>query len=208
MSHTQSCHLLVADLWVVRGGRTVLRDVSLRLDAGRLGEVTGSNGVGKSTLLRVIAGFLPPASGCASWNEWGAKDPAPLAERVHYVGHLDGLKSALTARENLQFGLTLSGQARLTPREALDRVELAHVVDLPVGYLSAGQRRRVALARLLVADRPLWLLDEPLTALDRAARVMLMGIVADHLGRGGLVLAATHEPLGLPGTLELRLEAQ
>jgi heme exporter protein A len=118
------------------------------------------------------------------------------------------LKSALTARENLQFGLTLSGQARLPPREALDRVELAHVVDLPVGYLSAGQRRRVALARLLVADRPLWLLDEPLTALDRAARVMLMGIVADHLGRGGLVLAATHEPLGLPGTRELRLEAQ
>ncbi len=89
----------------MRGGRTVLRGVSLRLDAGQLGEVTGSNGVGKSTLLRVIAGFLPPASGCASWNEWGAKDPAPLAERVHYVGHLDGLKSALTARENLQFGL-------------------------------------------------------------------------------------------------------
>ena len=79
----------------MRGGRTVLRDVSLRLDAGQLGEVTGSNGVGKSTLLRVIAGFLPPASGCASWNECGAKDPAPLAERVHYVGHLDGLKSAL-----------------------------------------------------------------------------------------------------------------
>lgn len=100
----------------MRGGRTVLRGVSLRLDAGQLGEVTGSNGVGKSTLLRVIAGFLPPASGCASWNEWGAKDPAPLAERVHYVGHLDGLKSALTARENLQFGLTLSGQARLPPR--------------------------------------------------------------------------------------------
>ena len=81
MSRTQS-HLLVADLWVMRAGRTVLRDVSLRLDAGQLGEVTGSNGVGKSTLLRVIAGFLPPASGCASWNEWGAKDPAPLAERV------------------------------------------------------------------------------------------------------------------------------
>src|SRR6185312_6099387 len=149
MDITQRCHLLIEDLCVARGERVVFGGVSLRLGSGEIAEVTGANGVGKSTLLRAIAGFLPMGSGRMLWVESEGMDSAPLAERLHYVGHLDGLKSALTARENLQFGLTLSGQARLPPREALDRVELAHVVDLPVGYLSAGQRRRVALARLL-----------------------------------------------------------
>ena len=204
----RSSRLLIEDLSVARGLRMVFGGVSLRLGAGEIAEVTGPNGVGKSTLLRAIAGFLPLASGCMSWEEPGADVSPPLAERLHYVGHLDGLKSALTARENLQVGLTISGQGRLTPPEALDRVELAHVLDLPVGYLSAGQRRRVALAQLLVADRPLWLLDEPLTALDRHARALLKAIIGDHLGTGGLMLTATHEPLGLPGTLEVRLETR
>lgn len=207
MDITQRCHLLIEDLSVARGERVVFGGVSLRLGSGEIAEVTGPNGVGKSTLLRAIAGFLPLGSGRMSWVESEATDSA-LAERLHYVGHLDGLKSALTARENLEIGLGIWGRGRLTPLEALDRMELAHVLDLPVGYLSAGQRRRVALARLLIADRPLWLLDEPLTALDRHARALLKAIVADHLGSGGLMLAATHEPLGLPGTIQVRLGAR
>ncbi|OSJ09340.1 heme ABC exporter ATP-binding protein CcmA [Bradyrhizobium canariense] len=208
MDITQRCHLVIEDLSVARGERVVLGGVYLQLGSSQLAEVTGPNGVGKSTLLRAIAGFLPLRSGRMSLVESEAMDSAPLAERLHYVGHLDGLKSALTARENLEIGLGILGRGRLTPLDALERLELAHVLDLPVGYLSAGQRRRVALARLLVADRPLWLLDEPLTALDRHARALLKTIVVDHLGRGGLMLAATHEPLGLPGTIQVRLGAR
>jgi heme exporter protein A len=205
MDKIQRSHLLIEDLSVARGERILLGGVSLRLGSGQIAEVTGPNGVGKSTLLRAIAGFFPLRSGRMSWVESEAADSAPLAERLHYVGHLDGLKSALTARENLDIGLGFLGRDRRTPLHALDRVELAHVLDLPVGYLSAGQRRRVALARLLIVDRPLWLLDEPVTALDGRARALLKAIVASHLGGGGLALAATHEPLGLPGTIQVRL---
>jgi heme exporter protein A len=208
MDITQRCQLLIEDLSVARGERVVFGGVSLRLGSGEIAEVTGPNGVGKSTLLRAIAGFLPLRSGRMSWAESEATDSAPLAERLHYVGHLDGLKSALTARENLEIGLGILGRGRLTPLEALYRMELAHVLDLPVGHLSAGQRRRVALALLLIADRPLWLLDEPLTALDRHARALLKTIVTDHLGNGGLMLAATHEPLDLAETIQLRLAAK
>jgi heme exporter protein A len=208
MDITQRCHLLIEELSVARGERVVFGGVSLRLGSGEIAEVTGPNGVGKSTLLRAIAGFLPLRSGRMSWVESEATDSALLAERLHYVGHLDGLKSALTARENLEIGLGILGRGLVTPLEALDRMELAHALDLPVGYLSAGQRRRVALARLLIADRPLWLLDEPLTALDRYARALLKAVVADHLGSGGLMLAATHESLGLPGTIQVRLGAR
>ncbi|RXH24248.1 cytochrome C biogenesis protein CcmA [Bradyrhizobium nanningense] len=207
MDIARRCNLLIEDLSVARGERVVFGGVSLRLDSGEIAEVTGPNGVGKSTLLRAIAGFLPLRSGRMSWAESGTTDSATLAERLHYVGHLDALKSALTVRENLEIGLGILGRDRLTPLEALARMELAHVFDLPVGYLSAGQRRRVALARLLIADRPLWLLDEPLTALDQHARTLLKAIVADHLKSGGLMLAATHEPLGLPETIQVRLRA-
>jgi heme exporter protein A len=208
MDITRRCQLLIEDLSVARGERVVFGGVSLRLGSGEIAEVTGPNGVGKSTLLRAIAGFLPLRSGRMSWAESEATVSAPLAERLHYVGHLDGLKSALTARENLEIGLGILGRGRLTALEALDRMELAHVLDLPVGHLSAGQRRRVALALLLIADRPLWLLDEPLTALDRHARALLKAIVTDHLGNGGLMLAATHEPLDLAETIQLRLAAK
>ncbi|MBR1170159.1 heme ABC exporter ATP-binding protein CcmA [Bradyrhizobium liaoningense] len=208
MDITQRCHLLIEDFSVTRGERVVFGGLSFRLGSGEIAEVTGPNGAGKSTLLRAIAGFLPLGSGRMSWAESEATDSAPLVERLHYVGHLDGLKSALTARENLEIGLGILGRGRLSPLEALDHLELAHVLDLPVGFLSAGQRRRVALARLVISGRPLWLLDEPLTALDRHARALLRAIVADHLRSGGLVLAATHEPLGLPETIQVRLGAR
>lgn len=183
----------------------MLGGVSFRLDAGCLAAVTGPNGVGKSTLLRALAGFVPPVSGRVRWVDGDGGD-APLPERLHYVGHADGLKGALTARENLVLAARLLGGAREPPDVALARVGLARAADVPTAYLSAGQRRRLALARLRAAGRPLWLLDEPLTALDAAGRDVLRALMADHLDGGGVILAATHAPLGLPA-LDLALDA-
>ena len=135
-----------------------------------------------------------------------AEDPdAPLAERAHYLGHADALKPALTAAENLRFAGSLGGGPGAAPADALVRFGLAHAADLPCGYLSAGQRRRVALARLLVARRPLWLLDEPATALDGASQEVLGAVMSEHLAAGGLIVAATHAPLGIAGGRKLRL---
>ncbi len=192
----------------------MLRDVSFNLGAGEAVEITGPNGTGKSTLLRALGGFLPLLSGTLDWTEdgWdddrttGETDAAPLPERLHYLGHADGLKTALTCGENLRLWGAMAGHAEPAAGPALDRVGLGALADFPVAYLSAGQRRRVALARLLVARRPLWLLDEPATALDRAAQATLSAMMADHLGGGGVVIAATHAPLGLAGARELRLE--
>ncbi|WP_131195995.1 heme ABC exporter ATP-binding protein CcmA [Lichenihabitans psoromatis] len=202
-------HLLVDDLTIARGSRTVLQGVSFSIAPGEAVQVTGQNGAGKSTLLRAICGFLPWVSGAVRWTgpEGAHRADAPtLAESVHYVGHADGLKTALTARENIEIAAALSGGVTTSPDLALKRLDLPHVIDIPVGYLSAGQRRRVALARLLTAHRPLWLLDEPATALDRAAQAMLAEIMTDHLTSGGLILASTHAPLDLPGLRDLWLE--
>ena len=193
---------------MARGGRTLVRDVSFRMGPGEAVQVTGPNGVGKSTLLRGLAGLLPLAAGLVRWREPDEATEGALMERLHYVGHADGLKAALTARENLAFGAALAGRVALSPEEALERAGLPQVIDLPVAFLSAGQRRRVALARLLAADRPLWLLDEPATALDRAALALLGAMMADHLAGGGLIVAATHAPLELGAARGLSLEAE
>ncbi len=150
-------------------------------------------------------GFLPFSEGAASLE--GGDPEQSLPEQAHYLGHADGLKGALTAGENLEFlAGALGGDSR---REAwlaaLDRLGLAHVADFPVRALSAGQKRRVALARLAVARRPLWLLDEPTTALDVAAQALFAGVMREHLNSGGLIIAATHAPLGLEDGLTLRL---
>ena len=203
MSHT----LTVKDLAVARGGRIVLRQVSFALRGGEALQVTGQNGAGKSTFLRALAGLLPATSGSIAW----AEPEIGIAERAHYLGHADGLKGALTVRANLAFYESLLGPdgsgtaGRETPATALERLNLAHTADLPAAYLSAGQKRRVALARLLVAPRPLWLLDEPGTALDRQSALILNEIMAGHLRSGGLLVAATHAPLGLGGAQTLRL---
>ena len=152
----------------------------------------------------MLCGRLRPDAGAIRIE--GAADLAPV-EISHVVGHRDGLKTALTAQENLAFAQALLGDAALSPAEALGAVGLPHVAALPVGYLSAGQRRRVALARLLVSRRPFWLLDEPMAALDVAAQTMLTGLMRAHLAEGGAILAATHGPLGLDGARELRIGA-
>jgi heme exporter protein A len=160
---------------------------------------TGPNGSGKSTLLRVLAGLLAPAQG--SFAIGGVAPDADPRTQAHYVGHRDATKNALTARENLAFWTAFlgAGQASgLPPDQALALMGLARAVDLPAGVLSAGQRRRLALARLLTAPRPIWILDEPMTALDAAAQQTFGAIIVEHLAAGGLVIAATHAPLGFP----------
>jgi heme exporter protein A len=201
--------LAVENLSVARGGRPVLSGVSFSLSGGETLVVTGRNGAGKSTLLRAIAGLLPHAGGRIALE--GAGEGGELAQSAHYLAHADGMKAALTVAENLDFWADYLGRAnesRSRPvAEALGVVGLAHAGAAPFGALSAGQKRRAALARLLVAFRPLWLLDEPLTALDRASREKFAAAMRDHCALGGLIVAATHEPLGLAEAGELALGA-
>ena len=209
MTRPEALTLTVDGLAAERGGRPVFADLCFVARGGEALGVVGRNGAGKSTLLRALAGLLAPAAGTVALDPPDAEDPdTPLAERAHYLGHLDALKPALTPLDHLGTVAALlgGGTAAATPEEALDRVALGHAADLPCGYLSAGQRRRVALARLLVATRPLWLLDEPTTALDIASQGVLAGMMRDHLAGGGLIVAATHGALGLDGLRELRLE--
>lgn len=207
--------MLSADsLTIARGGRRLAADISFTVAAGEALIVVGRNGTGKSTLLRVIAGHLAPAYGKVRWTggertEDGEDEGVSVGARAHYLGHADSMKSALTPHENLAFWaamLAIPGAApALSPSAALERFDLAHIGDLPVSYLSAGQKRRVALARLLVAARPLWLLDEPTAALDSGAQRRLVEVMCAHLDGGGAIIAATHAPLGLGGARELSL---
>jgi heme exporter protein A len=195
------------DLAIERGGRRLIAGLSFTVEEGASLVVTGPNGSGKSSLLRALCGFLPLEAGGFALE--GGDPERTVGEQAHYLGHADGVKGALTAGENLAFAAAMLGgqSSRDAERAALARVGLAHVIDFPARLLSAGQRRRVALARLLSADRPLWLLDEPATALDAAARDALVAIMRAHLQGGGVIVAATHTPLGLEGAQELRLGA-
>ncbi|GGC51436.1 heme ABC exporter ATP-binding protein CcmA [Chelatococcus reniformis] len=191
------------DLACRRGGRTVFRHVGFRLAAGEALVVTGDNGAGKSSLIAVVAGLLAPDAGRVSLEGGGGR---PLDELIGLVGHRDGLKAQLTAAENLVFARELLGASARPVAEALASVGMSHAADMAVAILSAGQRRRVALARLLACDRPIWLMDEPGAALDAASLRMLAAMMSNHLAAGGIILAATHQPLGLEGARTLRLE--
>jgi heme exporter protein A len=195
--------LSVNNLACERGERRIFEGVSFTLEPGEALVITGRNGAGKSSLLDLLAGRLHPAAGTIVLQGAGERS---LTESLHYVGHRDALKGALTAQENLAFARDFLGNPHLSPRDALDAVGLAHAAGLPVAYLSAGQRRRVALARLLVAHRPLWLLDEPTSALDAAAQEVLLHLMTAHLAGDGLIIAATHAPLAIGGGKELRLD--
>ena len=195
--------LSVNNLACERGERRIFEGVSFALEPGEALVITGRNGAGKSSLLDLLAGRLHPAAGTILLEGAGERS---LAESLHYVGHRDALKGALTAGENLAFARDFLGDPRLSPRDALDAVGLAHAAGLPVAYLSAGQRRRVALARLLVAHRPLWLLDEPTSALDAASQDTLRRLLERHRDGGGMIAATTHSPLFLRDAKEIRIE--
>jgi heme exporter protein A len=207
----EGLHLSARSLLVERGGRAIVKDVSFELASGEALLVLGRNGAGKSTLLRALAGLLPLRGGEVVFT---GGEAALLSERAHYVGHADGLKSALTALENLAFWASMLGAAeeapkrKLSPQQALEKVGLSRIGDFPVGYLSAGQKRRVALARLFVAPRPVWILDEPATAIDVGTQEKFAASMAEHRAGGGMILAATHAPLGLIDAKELRLDAR
>jgi heme exporter protein A len=196
---------LIADnLSVRRGERLIFTDLSFGLKAGEALVVRGRNGAGKSSLLAVLAGLLRPEAGNVSLD--GDPEAVP-SEAMNFVGHRDGLKAALTAEENLAFGQAVLGVAGRRPRAALEALGIGALAQIPVAYLSAGQRRRVGLARLLVSARPIWLLDEPTAALDAASQETLGALMAAHLASGGLVVATTHGPLPLSGARELTLGA-
>ena len=196
------------DLTIERGERRIIAGLSFEAPAGLGRIVTGPNGAGKTSLLRALAGFLPIEAGGFALE--GGDAERTVGEQAHYLGHADGVKGALTAGENLAFAAAmLSGDSsRRAQLAALAALGLSHVIDFPARLLSAGQRRRVALARLLVAQRPLWLLDEPATALDAAAQAALAAIMRAHLQDGGILVAAAHGSLGLNGAQELRLAAE
>ncbi|HEY7245772.1 MAG TPA: heme ABC exporter ATP-binding protein CcmA [Xanthobacteraceae bacterium] len=185
----------------IRGGREVFRDLSFTVNAGEMLAVTGPNGAGKSSLLRVLAGLLRQTDGRLVLH--GGDAELTIGEQAHYVGHQDALKPSLTVQENLAFWSGFLGGDGAVG-SSLARVGLKALAHLPARYLSAGQRRRLSLARLLAVERPLWLLDEPASTLDTAGQALLSEMMAAHLSKPGLILAAVHGPAP-PSAKVLRL---
>ena len=192
-----------SDLACVRGGREVFRGLALTVEAGEALVVTGPNGAGKSSLLRMVAGLVRPQQGQLELK--GGDPELSISEHVHYLGHQDALKPSLSVRENLAFWAALLGGGGEKSEVALAAVGLDGLAPLPAAYLSAGQRRRLAVARLIAVERPIWLLDEPTSTLDAAAQIMLADLMRAHLAGRGLILVASHGPIGLDGVKELRL---
>ena len=202
--------LYAKNLAARRGDDLLFSQISFELEHGDALVLTGANGSGKSTLLRVIAGLLRPEAGSVSFQPHGGGEARSVGEVAHYLGHRNAMKPELSVEENLSFWQDFLGDSEggsgLSIGEASEEVGLGGIAHLPFGYLSAGQQRRFAFAKLLVAWRPVWILDEPTAALDAAADRMFARLVSNHLGAGGIVLAATHQPLGLEGVKELRMK--
>jgi heme exporter protein A len=189
--------LTIEDLALQRGERVLFRHLGLQVAAGEAVALTGSNGAGKTSLLRAVAGFIRPLEGRIALEGNGGALQADDARRTgcHLVGHQDGLKPGRRARDELLFQARWHGGTADGALAAADRLGLTRLLGLEVRVLSAGQRRRLALARLIASPRPLWLLDEPLAPLDAASRTLLGAIMSEHLADGGLVVAAVHDPL-------------
>jgi heme exporter protein A len=201
-------HLTAENLAARRGEDLIFVNVSFHLRAGEALILTGKNGSGKSTLLRVLAGLLRPEKGSVTTADSPDSAPRPAAETSHYLGHRNAMKAELTVAENLEFWRSFlhSGETgALSTEEAAEAVGLPGITHLPFGYLSAGQQRRFAFAKLLVAHRPVWILDEPTAALDTSADRLFAELIENHRRDGGIVIAATHQPLGLDGARELKM---
>ncbi len=191
------------NLACTRGGREVFAGLNFSLSGGEALMVTGRNGAGKSSLLRVIAGLVHMAAGRLELD--GGAQEATIAEQSHYLGHHDAVKSSLAVQENLKFWAQYLGAGTAEIEPALAAVDLAPLADLPAAYLSAGQRRRLSIARLVAVSRPLWLLDEPTSALDVPSQDRLADLMRRHLAGGGMIVAAAHGPIGLERARELKL---
>jgi len=192
--------LLAENLTCVRGSRLVFRGVGFSVSGGQVLSLEGPNGAGKTSLLRVIAGFLTPAAGTIALRVDGSDitDNEERGKYVGWLGHHDAAKPQLTSRETLTFFSRLYGVTGAIDA-VLETVGLTRASDLPCQYLSAGQKKRLALARLKLSARPVWLLDEPLAALDTGGKALAADLVKAHCASGGIVIAATHEPLGVDG---------
>jgi heme exporter protein A len=195
--------LSAVDLACHRGGRDVFAGLGFAVASGEVLTVTGRNGAGKSSLLRTIVGLVRIAQGKLSLE--GGDPELTIAEQAHYLGHQDALKPSLTVAENLRFWAGFLGAPAVDIHPALTAVGLDELADLPAAYLSAGQRRRLSIARLLAVKRPIWLLDEPTSTLDTSAQDRLAGLMQTHLAEGGLIMAATHGAIRLETVRELRL---
>jgi heme exporter protein A len=200
--------LQAENLTLIRSQRVLFTQLSFGLAAGEILLLTGPNGSGKTSLLRLLAGLLPPAEGRLLWRGGDVReDPEEFRRNLCFIGHAEAIKPTLTAAENLEFWAALHGN-QAAPREiaaALERVGLATLVNQPSRYLSAGQRRRLALARAVLSASPLWLLDEPSTALDAAGDAMLLAVLAAHAQAGGMAVIATHQSLRMPQARTLPL---
>lgn len=184
--------LLAKDLTCERGGRIVFRDVSFALRPGQLMQLTGPNGSGKSSLLRLVAGLNEAQSGTIALA--GGGDDLTIGQRAHYIAHQEAVKAALSVSENLAFWRDFMGGGDVD--EALAAFDLSRLSTYPAGLLSAGQKRRLALARLVLVPRMLWLLDEPTVGLDTSSLERLVTVMSRQLDAGGMIIAATHVPLG------------
>ncbi len=189
--------LSIEDLALQRGERVLFRRLHMRIESGEAVALTGSNGAGKTSLLRAVAGFIRPLAGRIAFHGAAGELPADDARRAgcHLLGHQDGLKPGRRARDELLFQALWHGGTTAGALAAAERLGLTRLLDLEVRVLSAGQRRRLTLARLIASARPLWLLDEPLAPLDAASRTLFGEVMAEHLAGGGLILAAVHDPL-------------
>lgn len=193
------------NLACTRGGRAVFAGLNFSVTGGHALVVTGRNGAGKSSLLRLIAGLVRIADGRLALE--GGEPEASIPEQAHYLGHHDALKPALSVAENLLFWTGFLGAGPESVEPALAAVGLGPLAGLPAAYLSAGQRRRLSIARLVAVQRPIWLLDEPTSALDAPSQERLAGLMHDHLAGGGMIIAAAHGPIGLESPREMRLGA-
>ncbi|MGX8272361.1 heme ABC exporter ATP-binding protein CcmA [Brevundimonas diminuta] len=190
----------IQGLSLSRGERRLFSDLSFALSAGEAAALTGANGAGKTSLLRAVAGFIRPDAGAVVFHDADGAVEAETARRaaLHLLGHHEGLKPQRTARQELGFQVEWLGGSAAAMDAAVERLKLAPLLDLETRKLSAGQRRRLSLARLVAAPRALWLLDEPLAPLDEAWRGVAADLMAEHLAGGGMILAAVHDPLPVP----------
>ncbi len=197
--------LEIKNLHLSRGGRLLVKDLNIKLSKGQSLKIEGANGVGKTTLIRAIAGFITPDKGKINFTFDDTNQSK--REQIHYIGHKNGIRTSLTVLENLEFWAAFYN-AKSSLMQVAQAFALKSLLHIPAGYLSAGQKRRLSLSRLSISKRPLWLLDEPTVSLDQQSVQLVAKAAQAHLENAGLLIAATHIPLEIEFTNTLRLTKQ